>query len=158
MCTVSMILDYGQRTPVDQYDLRHFKDLMDLLERGKEYDKKRGEPDCEDPLKAEFLKQIIERLERIEKRLDAQEAAQQRGRVDMLLGPTIYTAAGPFVVQDNPARDGAQPAPDFSSLSCIGTTFDDDWQQKAVGYCPKCGGQWVEAPCASADHQRRRYE
>jgi len=79
---VSVIMQYGQRTPAFQYTPERFNTLLDVAERAKLFDQANGEPHCEDPAKAAWLK---ETLERIEKRLTDIEATQARARVAQLL-------------------------------------------------------------------------
>lgn len=69
MCAVSAVFDYGRRFPNDYWTWPRFDEFKKLVEGAKEFDKKTGQPDCEDPAKADLLRQIMERLERIEKRL-----------------------------------------------------------------------------------------
>ena len=45
------------------------KKYLELVDKAKQYDEVAGEPDCEDPKKAEFLTEVNDRLAEIEKRL-----------------------------------------------------------------------------------------
>lgn len=86
MCVTSMIYDYGQRNPPwqqitpwpgiypgsplpDQQAREAMQKFLDLIQNAKEYDRAAKQPDCEDPKKAEFMQQILDRLDAIEKRL-----------------------------------------------------------------------------------------
>jgi hypothetical protein len=40
-----------------------------MVEQAKEFDKATKQPDCEDPKKAEFMREVLDRLAAIEKRL-----------------------------------------------------------------------------------------
>lgn len=195
MCAVSMVLDYSQRTPLEDYNLDSYRRLMEMVEAAKQFDKVNKEPDCEDPQKVEFLKQIIDRLEKIENRISAVEAVTERARVDAVLNtlppalvpvtespeivpmegivPAIPDGFDPDIVITIPIMTSVReiPSDDPGTITvAVGIEIDtresyitvDEadvlWKQKSSGYCPQCGGQWVEAPCASAEHQRRRYE
>ena len=63
MCAVSMMHDYFRQnvTPEawDPYKFRRYKDLIKLME---ELDKLFNQPDCADPEKAEWLKDLEDRL------------------------------------------------------------------------------------------------
>lgn len=181
MCAVSMVLDYSQRTPIEQFDYEGYQRLMEMIEAAKKFDTANKEPDCEDPQKVEFLKQIIDRLEKIENRISAVEAVTERARVDAVLNtlpkPIMEEAVivptevifphtsplaqlDPFTIEVTPyVREVHTDDPDTITV-VVGIEIDADaaWKQKSSGYCPQCGGQWVEAPCASSEHQRRRYE
>lgn len=92
MCTVSMIYDYGRANPPwqqqqlpawqpvpgslgypnqlpDTEAREAIKKFLELVEKAKEYDAKTNQPDCEDPSKADFMKEVLSRLGAIEKRL-----------------------------------------------------------------------------------------
>lgn len=88
MCAVSMIYDYGQKTwplpPAPMIPTQPFQpfqpslptreqidEFQKLVKAAREFDRKTGQPDCEDPRKVEWLKQIMDRLDAIEKKLDA---------------------------------------------------------------------------------------
>jgi len=47
----------------------HLKAFLKLVEAAKEYDRKTGQPECEDPEKAQILERIMDRLGAIEKKL-----------------------------------------------------------------------------------------
>ena len=88
MCAVSQISDYGQRRfpqtdwwpnqipqgttdPHILEELRQQREMLEkfmkLVEAAKVFDAVAKEPDCEDPAKADFIKQVEDRLQRIEK-------------------------------------------------------------------------------------------
>lgn len=85
MCMVSVVLGYGQQVPFWQYDPARFNTLLDVAEKAKQYDAENGEPHCEDPSKAEWLRAVLDQLARIDQRLTAIEAAQAAQRVVQLL-------------------------------------------------------------------------
>lgn len=67
MCMVSVIQDYG-RTRIDPTTWTQpvFNEYQEILRRLGELDKKLGEPDCEDPEKATWMKAIEDRLAALE--------------------------------------------------------------------------------------------
>lgn len=82
MCAVSMVYDYGRTNPPWQNPLGPspmplpdtqvedaIKRYLKLIEDAKEYDRATKQPDCEDPEKAKFMKEVLDRLDAIEKRL-----------------------------------------------------------------------------------------
>jgi hypothetical protein len=85
MCTTSMIYDHGYQhkpwdapAPAPYWNQQPFPDreaaeaikrFLKLLDAAKEYDKATGQPDCEDPKKAAFMTEVLDRLAAIEKRL-----------------------------------------------------------------------------------------
>jgi hypothetical protein len=73
MCVVSMVYDYGQRMPRDWWDMDKYHEYRRLLENAKRFDDKTNQPHCEDETKADFLKQIMERLDKIESKLDGKQ-------------------------------------------------------------------------------------
>lgn len=88
MCSTSVILDYGRdrfwpnrdtsspwpsvlppiSPAISDQTLREF---MRLFEEAKRFDSRTGQPNCEDPAKDAVLRRIEERLDTIEKRLEA---------------------------------------------------------------------------------------
>lgn len=70
MCAVSMVYDYGQRLPYDWWNKERFSKYERLIKEAERFDEETNQPDCEDASKAEFMKNIIERLERIEEKLN----------------------------------------------------------------------------------------
>lgn len=70
MCLVSMVTDWHQRTyPVTHpyWDVsdnhKKFKEILDAV---KELDKRLGQPDCVDPKKDEYIKELEARIKRLE--------------------------------------------------------------------------------------------
>lgn len=104
MCTASMVYDYGRQsppwqtnpipmpglsmqqqfispTPLPDTEARDaIKQFIKLLDNAKEYDRATKQPDCEDPAKAEFMKQILDRLDAIERRLGSVKPREGDGR------------------------------------------------------------------------------
>ena len=66
MCWVSMILDHGRTLPNDFWTQETIKPFKKLVVEAEEYDRKTGQPDCEDPEKVAWLKKIKERLAALE--------------------------------------------------------------------------------------------
>lgn len=69
MCVVSMVYDYGRNSMPPNYDwtrtaLDKFKHLVRTAE---DLDRETGQADCEDPKKSAWLKDIEDRLARLEK-------------------------------------------------------------------------------------------
>lgn len=91
MCAVSAVMDYGMRHPPWQFypptvpsmpmappqpfpdpeAAEALKKFMKMVEAAKEFDAASKQPDCEDPKKMEFMKQVLDRLDAIEKRLQS---------------------------------------------------------------------------------------
>ena len=88
MCSVSVITQYGrtmwpdprwadvidhlppQPTPQPDPDLlEKFKKFMELVEKAKIFDRETGQPDCEDPDKARWLKSLEDRIAELERKL-----------------------------------------------------------------------------------------
>lgn len=75
MCAVSMVYDMGRRDwpyiqhqpHISQYD--YMKTWLEMVEKAKKLDEINNQPDCEDPAKEDVLKQILTRLEEIEKKV-----------------------------------------------------------------------------------------
>lgn len=63
----SVILDYGKGILPDAWSSSSFRDYKDLLEKVEILDKELGEPDCEDPDKTPWMKEIEERLAQVER-------------------------------------------------------------------------------------------
>jgi len=62
MCIISRLYDWGNELSPDNWDPSSLKDFKDLIEKAKELDTKLGQPDCEDPSKADWMKQMEERF------------------------------------------------------------------------------------------------
>lgn len=84
MCVVSMIIDGARKMPWDQWEKqiypnqvddsywkRKYFELLEDIRKAEELDKKYGIPDCVDPEKEKFLKELADRLEKLEKRVAA---------------------------------------------------------------------------------------
>lgn len=100
MCAVSMITDYGQRIwpqpwepskpwvptnppmPPSPYapqpeqpeklpSPEDWKKFMELVKAAEKFDRETGQPDCVDPEKDAWMKRIMDRLDAIEKKIDA---------------------------------------------------------------------------------------
>lgn len=65
MCALSMVYDYGNRFPIDYWNADTAAAMKRLIDEAKRFDETTGQPDCEDPSKAEFLEQIDALLERV---------------------------------------------------------------------------------------------
>jgi hypothetical protein len=74
MCVVSAIYDYGQRIPPDWWNQQKLTKYRRLLDDAQRFDEETGQPDCHDINKGEFLQKIMDRLDRIEKKLDGRPA------------------------------------------------------------------------------------
>jgi len=61
-----MVYDYGRRTPTDQWDRQKFDELKRLIDSAKRYDDLTKQPDCEDPAKAAWMREVEERLRKLE--------------------------------------------------------------------------------------------
>lgn len=67
MCSVSMVLDYGQKVwplidPVTPLITEPLKEWAKLLEQAKVFDKVAKQPDCEDPEKVKWLEAFMIKL------------------------------------------------------------------------------------------------
>lgn len=70
MCMTSAIYDYAaQRIPLQQWTQPTFLEFQTIIAKLDELDRKLGQPDCVDPAKAAFMKQIEERLAKLESRI-----------------------------------------------------------------------------------------
>jgi hypothetical protein len=70
MCVVSMVYEYGQRIPPDWWTGKNLDYYRQLIRDALRLDENTSQPDCEDANKEKFLKDIADRLERIEKKLN----------------------------------------------------------------------------------------
>lgn len=69
MCALSVIYDYGARMPGEFWNERESLEAFQrLIEEAKRFDQITKQPDCEDPKKAEVLKDVLERLAALEKK------------------------------------------------------------------------------------------
>lgn len=89
MCVTSVIHDYGKeswdRRPWAPTAIEKYHDLIDAAQ---EFDEVAGEPDCEDPKKAEFLKELEDRVGQVERKVSGEVSMT----VDLWCG--LLTAAG----------------------------------------------------------------
>lgn len=68
MCSVSVISEWGQTIPMQQWTRPAFDQFKEVLDRLDILDAKLSQPDCEDPAKAAWMREVEARLEKIEKR------------------------------------------------------------------------------------------
>lgn len=67
MCAVSATMDYFRTTvPVQQWTRPAFDEAKEILRRLEELDKKLDQADCHDPAKAAWMREVEERLQRLE--------------------------------------------------------------------------------------------
>lgn len=67
MCSVSVIQDYmSQRTTPAQWTRPMFNEYKEILRRLDKLDEKLGQPDCEDPAKAAWMREVETRLDKLE--------------------------------------------------------------------------------------------
>lgn len=67
MCYVSVILDYGRnRIPINQWDRQSFDQFQRVVKEAEVLDATTGQPDCEDPEKAQWMREVEERLRALE--------------------------------------------------------------------------------------------
>ena len=67
MCFVSYVSDYGrQRVPDNLWNRDNFEDFKKLLEDARKLDQKTNQPDCEDLEKSSWMKEVEERLKKLE--------------------------------------------------------------------------------------------
>jgi hypothetical protein len=62
MCSVSVIMDYGRGMPIDSWTWEKYQEFQRLIAAGETFDRKTGQPDCVDPLKAKIIETIEEYL------------------------------------------------------------------------------------------------
>jgi len=60
MCAVSAVADYGSHMDPNSWDDSTREEFRRLLEHAKIFDKKTGQPDCEDPEKLKWWNAIEE--------------------------------------------------------------------------------------------------
>jgi tetrahydromethanopterin S-methyltransferase subunit G len=76
MCIQSVVMDYmKRRVPLDRWTPPAYQDFQELLRRIDKLDRDLGEPDCVDPVKAAYIKQIENRLAELEKKVAEQKKA-----------------------------------------------------------------------------------
>lgn len=70
MCMISAVIDYGRRIPVEQWTPNLWAEFHELLERVRKIDDKLSQPDCEDPDKAAWMRDVEKRLAVLEAKMD----------------------------------------------------------------------------------------
>lgn len=63
MCVVSVVFDYGQQLPQQYWSQESFDQYLALLKVAKQFDDVSGQPECEDPSKAQWIEAIKTRLQ-----------------------------------------------------------------------------------------------
>ncbi len=66
MCMVSVIYDYGKRIPGGNWTHDSFSHFKEVIRRLDELDRKLSQPDCHDPAKAAWMREIEKRLSDVE--------------------------------------------------------------------------------------------
>ena len=83
MCAVSALFDYGRTVPMpytvpnttpqppqppqgSPWTRESFEEFKDILKRLEAWDEKMNQPDCEDPAKAAWMREVEKRLQRLE--------------------------------------------------------------------------------------------
>lgn len=66
MCMVSVMSVAGAQIPVMDWTRPAFNEYQEILKRIEALDKKLGQPDCVDPAKEAWMKQVEERLSALE--------------------------------------------------------------------------------------------
>jgi tetrahydromethanopterin S-methyltransferase subunit G len=69
MCAVSAVYDAMKTVPLEQWTWPTFNEMKEILDKLNEIDRKLGQPDCEDPSKADILKTIEDRLRKLEEKV-----------------------------------------------------------------------------------------
>ena len=63
---VSVVYDYGKTVPATSWTPDSWSQFQEIIKRLNDLDKKLGEPECHDPAKAEWVKEVEERLAKLE--------------------------------------------------------------------------------------------
>jgi hypothetical protein len=67
MCAASMVIDYGrQYIHMNDWTIPTYNEFTEILRRVNELDKKLNQPECHDPEKAKWMKEVEERLSTLE--------------------------------------------------------------------------------------------
>jgi hypothetical protein len=66
MCMVSMVMDGGMLIPPEKWTKKTYSEFQEIIDRLDKLDKKLDQPDCHDPAKAEWMKNIEDRLKALE--------------------------------------------------------------------------------------------
>jgi hypothetical protein len=68
MCWVSYVHDYSRTNiPIESWTVPAFNEYKEIIRRLEKLDEKMGQPDCEDPGKAAWMREVEERLASLEK-------------------------------------------------------------------------------------------
>lgn len=66
MCVTSVVMDYGKTIPLDQWTQPVWHDFKEVLRRLDQLDEKLSQPECHDPAKAAWMREVEERLAKLE--------------------------------------------------------------------------------------------
>ncbi len=66
MCSVSAVFDYGKNVPLQQWTLPGWVEYQELLEKARKFDEIMAQPDCHDPAKAAWMREVEKRLKELE--------------------------------------------------------------------------------------------
>jgi len=70
MCMVSMIHDYArERVPMDVWTPASFEQFKQILDKLAALDAKLSQPECEDPAKAAWMREVEARLAALEDKI-----------------------------------------------------------------------------------------
>lgn len=69
MCMISVVHQGAQQIPIDQWNRPAYNELQEILRLVRHLDETLGQPDCEDPQKAAWQREVEQRLTEIENRL-----------------------------------------------------------------------------------------
>lgn len=74
MCAVSAISDYGRQIPFERWTPNGWQQYVELIEQAEKFDEANGEPECEDPSKAQWMKEVEARLQQLEAKAFRQQS------------------------------------------------------------------------------------
>lgn len=66
MCVVSMVYDAVRTVPLDNWTRPAFTDFQEIIRRIERLDEKLGQKDCVDPAKAAWMREVEDRLRKLE--------------------------------------------------------------------------------------------
>lgn len=66
MCMVSVVFDYGKTIPQTSWTPDTWTQFQEILKRIEELDTKLDQPDCHDPSKAAWMREVEDRLKKLE--------------------------------------------------------------------------------------------
>ena len=66
MCMASVVTAYGQTIGWNQWDTQSFDLLKEILTKVEELDKRLNQPDCEDPEKSAWMREVERRLDKLD--------------------------------------------------------------------------------------------